>query len=265
MRWGFFPAHNAPPHPMSRWIAINCSEETEALVKRHPNAFLLLTQIAMRAKYKHCPITKLQPGQAFLGDWRLAGIRSEMAYRHAKSVLADCNLATFQGTTKGTIATLTNSTIFSISTETNNGQDDAPATSQQRVTTKTQGHSNNPPTPQGGDGQPGDSQDPPKKPRSKRMTQTEKGRTKHPELTPRMIQIGSWFGRQDDTLWSVAEAEALEAVNPPQAAIDGMEFYYSAEIDDDNDHRRTALYTLLNNWSIELDRARAYYRTHPPK
>lgn len=91
------------------------------------------------------------------------------------------------------------------------------------------------------------------------MTMQQKHQTKHPEITPRMIQIGAWFGRQPDTKWSIAETEALSRLDPPQKEIDGMEFYYTAEIAED-DHRRTALYTLLNNWGIDLDRARKLYR-----
>lgn len=118
---------------MSRWIAMHCGEETEALVSQHPNAFLLLAQIARRAKWKDCPITKLKAGQAFIGDWASAGIPTEMAYRHAKKVLLDCQLATFQGTNKGTVATLANSTIFSVSEEANNGQGNSPGTDKQQA------------------------------------------------------------------------------------------------------------------------------------
>jgi hypothetical protein len=98
------------------------------------------------------------------------------------------------------------------------------------------------------------------KPRRKRgLTQTEKHRTKHPEITPTMTRIGGWFGRQPNTLWSIAEVEALQAINPTPQEIDGMEAYYTADIPPEEDHRRTALYTLLNQWSTDLDRARKHY------
>ena len=102
---------------MSRWIALKCGEETDELQARHPNAFLLLCQIARRAKWKDCSITKLKAGQSFIGDWIEAGLPSEKAYRHAKQILAECGLATFRGANKGTVATLENSMIFSITTE----------------------------------------------------------------------------------------------------------------------------------------------------
>lgn len=107
---------------MSRFIALHCGDETAALLSQHPNAFLLLTQIAMRAKWKDCAITRLKAGQAFIGDWREAGLKSEKAYRHAKSILSDCKLATFQGANKGTIATLSDSKVFSISADGRGGQ-----------------------------------------------------------------------------------------------------------------------------------------------
>jgi len=113
----------------SRFIALYCGDETEALVTSHLNAFLLLLQIAMRAKWKDCPITGLKAGQAFIGDWKKAGIPSEMAYRHAKKTLLECRFATFRGTSKGTVATLTDSRIFSITSKSGTGT----ATTQQRT------------------------------------------------------------------------------------------------------------------------------------
>lgn len=107
-----------------RWIALHCGDDTLTLIAKHPNAFLLLTQIAMRAKWKDCPITKLKAGQAHIGDWREAGLSTEKVYRHAKRVLSKCNLAEFKGASKGTVATLTGPTIFSITIEAKGGQTD---------------------------------------------------------------------------------------------------------------------------------------------
>lgn len=102
------------------------------------------------------------------------------------------------------------------------------------------------------------------KPRApKRLTQAQKHRTKHATLTETMQRIGSWFGRQPTTLWSVAEYEALETVSPTEKELAGMEAYYSASILEGEDYRRRDVITLLNNWPGELDRARAHYRkTH---
>jgi hypothetical protein len=130
-----------------------------------------------------------------------------------------------------------------------------------------EGEGNIPPYPQGGDGQGGISGEvKPKKSRpGKGMTQAEKRRTTCPELTPAMQRIGSWFGRQADTPWSLYEREALQTVSPTDNQITGMEFYYTAALEKDDDYRRRDVATLLNNWHGELDRARAFYRANPPK
>ena len=73
-----------------------------------------------------------------------------------------------------------------------------------------------------------------------------------------MIRIGSWFGRQPFTRWSVAEAEALAEIEATEAEINGMEAYYMAKLPKDKDYRRRSLETLLNNWNTELDRARNF-------
>lgn len=99
----------------ARWIALHCGDEAESLLSNHPNAFLLLTQIAMRAQWKDNPVTGIKAGEAFIGDFKEAGLETQMAYRHAKKVLVRCSLATFKGTNKGTVATLANTSIFSTS------------------------------------------------------------------------------------------------------------------------------------------------------
>jgi len=102
------------------FIALHRGDEADALLANHPTAFLLLLQIAMRARFLEtdCPVTGLKAGQAFIGDWKNAGIHSVMAYRHAKKILVRFKFATFKGTTKGTVATLIDSRIFSLTPET---------------------------------------------------------------------------------------------------------------------------------------------------
>jgi hypothetical protein len=99
------------------WFALHRSEEGELLIEKHPNAFLLLTQIAMRARFKEepCPVTGLAFGQCFIGDFISAGLPSRKAYRLAKEKLLECGFGAFQGTNKGTIATLLPNPIYSIS------------------------------------------------------------------------------------------------------------------------------------------------------
>ena len=97
----------------ARWIALHCGDEAESLLSKHPNAFLLLTQIAMRAQWKDNPVTGIMAGEAFIGDYKNAGIHSQKAYRHAKDKLVSCMLARFKGANKGTVATLIGTSIFS--------------------------------------------------------------------------------------------------------------------------------------------------------
>jgi hypothetical protein len=94
-------------------------EEADLLQERHPGAFLLLCQIARRARWKRdpCAITGLHFGQAMIGDWKTAGLDSEKSYRHAKSVLERAGIAAFRGANKGTIATLVSTGIFSLETD----------------------------------------------------------------------------------------------------------------------------------------------------
>lgn len=92
---------------------------------------------------------------------------------------------------------------------------------------------------------------------SRRLTQAEKKRQHVQANTPNMVRIGSWFNRRPDTLWTVAEAEALAqvgAVADEDWAV--MEAYYTADIPPKDNYRRRDVITLLNNWNGELDRAR---------
>lgn len=73
-----------------------------------------------------------------------------------------------------------------------------------------------------------------------------------------MERIGKWFGRRDDTLWTLAEGIALNEIRPPNEDVAVLEGYYLALIDRDTDYRRRDLITLLNNWNGELDRARIW-------
>lgn len=100
-----------------RFIALHCGEVTETLLEHCPNAYLLLTQIAMRAKWKDCPITGMNAGEALIGDWKKAGLTSPKSYEVAKKKLEKWGLATFKGGNRGTVAALTNTSIFSLSTD----------------------------------------------------------------------------------------------------------------------------------------------------
>lgn len=91
-----------------------------------------------------------------------------------------------------------------------------------------------------------------------RMSMTEKKTTRIKENTPLMIRIGKWFGQRPTTLWTIAEAEVLGRVNPPEEELDLMEDYYLALIPKDDDFRRREIITMLNNWSGERQKATAW-------
>lgn len=69
------------------FIKLNRSETTDWLMKNHPNAFLLLTQISLRARRYNGHIDGKTIGEAEIGDYWNAGIESEQKYRTAKEVL----------------------------------------------------------------------------------------------------------------------------------------------------------------------------------
>ena len=100
---------------MKSWLCYYRTSEADELQARHPNAFLLLCQIARRARLTPCPVTGLEIGQAYIGDYRQAGIQSERQYRTAKDTLKKRGFSTFKATSKGTIATLLEQGIFSLS------------------------------------------------------------------------------------------------------------------------------------------------------
>ena len=93
------------------------TKETKELLKSAPNAFLLLTQIALRAKRTNdFNVHGLKIGQALVGDYKSIGL-TERKYRTAKAQLETWGFATFKGTNKGTIANLINSRVFDINEE----------------------------------------------------------------------------------------------------------------------------------------------------
>lgn len=103
------------PFEMS-WLALHRSPELFALLEEDPKGFCLLSLIAARARFQEdpCLVTGLRYGQAFVGDFRKAGIASRQAYRNSIRRLADRGFVTIQGTNKGTIVTLLPQAIYTI-------------------------------------------------------------------------------------------------------------------------------------------------------
>lgn len=69
------------------FIQLSRSEEAIFLATKYPNAFLLLTHIAFRARRYSGGPDGLLPGQCHIGDFKECGIESEKKYRTAKEIL----------------------------------------------------------------------------------------------------------------------------------------------------------------------------------
>jgi len=105
------------------WLACHRNESALVLISKHPAAFLLLSLIAIRARFhsETCPVTGLESGECFIGDWEECGQKSYKQYRVSKSVLQKSGYAAFKGASRGTIAKLLqvpeNVMIYSISND----------------------------------------------------------------------------------------------------------------------------------------------------
>lgn len=109
------------------------SKELNELLKHEHNCFILLTQIAQRAKRtKDFSSEGLDINQALIGDYKTIGL-TEQKYRTAKNKLKKWQFVTFKTTNKGTIATLLNTSIYNINAENNNEQDNSQVTNEQRT------------------------------------------------------------------------------------------------------------------------------------
>lgn len=120
------------------FIKLIRSEKTDELQENFPNAFLLLTLIAMRARRKKEPsLTGIQQGEALIGDYKKAGIDTEGKYRWALYILKKHGFITTRTTNKGTIAKLENCDVFDVNLEdqeqTEQHPNNEPTTSQQRL------------------------------------------------------------------------------------------------------------------------------------
>lgn len=116
----------------SGFVKLNRGEAVRDLIKHYPNAYLLLTQIATRARRTPNQILKLAIGEALIGDYKECGL-TEQKYRTAKEKLEKLNIITTRATNKGTIAKLIDKTIFDINMETGNEQDNRQITDNQRT------------------------------------------------------------------------------------------------------------------------------------
>ena len=82
------------------WIALHRGEFGDIIQENYPCAFLLLTQIAKRARIDPCTIRGLKQGEAMIGDFKKAGIPTRQKYRSALKTLIDNHQITIRTTTK---------------------------------------------------------------------------------------------------------------------------------------------------------------------
>jgi DNA-binding MarR family transcriptional regulator len=90
-----------------------------------------------------------------------------------------------------------------------------------------------------------------------------------PQQVERMQEVGALMRRRAGTRWSAKELAALHEARLDDCSaedfaeqLETLRAYYHAKIAPEKDYRRRDLLTLLNNWTGELDRARAWVRDH---
>ena len=97
------------------------------------------------------------------------------------------------------------------------------------------------------------------------VKEKEKEKDKDKEEEQRLItMINGWFSRRESTKWSDKEMKGLRSVIRLETAEDDLQMltkYYSADLPGNQDYRRRDVFTLLNNWSGEIDRARSFSPT----
>ncbi len=103
-----------------------------------PNAFALLTLIALRARRTGTfSVYDLELRQALIGDYASCGLTRKQ-YRCAMTRLKRYGLADFKATSKGTIATLLTDEIYDINVET---ASEGPSSDEQRANEgRSRGH-----------------------------------------------------------------------------------------------------------------------------
>jgi len=95
------------------FVKLNRTEETEYILKHHPNAYLLLSLIAIRARRSPNFLKDLDLCEAMIGDYKSCGLSHQQS-RTALKYLEDNNLIHTCATNKGTVVKLINSDVFDI-------------------------------------------------------------------------------------------------------------------------------------------------------
>lgn len=128
------------------YIQLARSEKVEWLLANYPNAFLLLTQIALRARRTLNSPDGFEIGECHIGDFKNAGIESREKYRNALEKLENLGAikkvetcrnrkgaknSTTKTTTKGTKVKLLNSEFYDINAHIDNHQNNHRTTTEQ--------------------------------------------------------------------------------------------------------------------------------------
>ena len=96
------------------FIKLMRSSQTKELICNHVWAFILLAQIALRARYRQADLADwLQLGEALVGDFKTVGL-TRQRYRTALRRLELMGFITVRATNRGSIVKLVNSEIFDI-------------------------------------------------------------------------------------------------------------------------------------------------------
>jgi uncharacterized phage protein (TIGR02220 family) len=98
---------------MQRFIKYHPDSDMAKYLQTKPIANHLANIIATRARRTDCPYTGLRVGQCFLGNVKKLGITPKQ-YRTAKKLLERISFSTFEGTNKGTTATLVSIEVYDI-------------------------------------------------------------------------------------------------------------------------------------------------------
>lgn len=108
---------------------------------RHPNAFTLLSLIASRARYANSArLDGLKIGQALIGDWEAAGLtrgqyRAALKRLVAHGYITTLGVRSLKEGKRGTIATITNDSIYSITGQMQPSNDHHPTVTEYSNTT----------------------------------------------------------------------------------------------------------------------------------
>ena len=122
------------------FVMLNRGEEVDDLM-RHPNAFTLLSLIALRARYANSVrLDGLKIGQALIGDWEAVNLtrgqyRAALKRLVAHGYITTLGVRSLKEGKRGTIATITNDSIYSITGQMQPSNDHHPTVTEYSNTT----------------------------------------------------------------------------------------------------------------------------------